>query len=148
MGLVSSPLHLSCLPQKVIPAERLASFLVHHYYCWEKLKDYKLVYSVDSHVKAGLVQMSTVRAEAGYYHDKSLSCWQPVIEKYRDEVQLPRHVLLRYVDDKQVYLLEKGMKRRVTDAAVMTKHGFDWKDIVVVEQKAVVDALPLGPDLT
>lgn len=131
--------------KKVIPAERFSSFVVHHYYCWEKIKDYKLVHSVDSHLKAGLVQMSNIRGAAGYYD--GLQCWKDIIQEYRSHLVTADALVIRYVDDKQVYLLEKGKKRKIKNGAVFEKRGFQWKDVLVVEHKAVFDALPLGPDV-
>lgn len=133
----------NCGLHKLLPAERLPSFLVQHYYCWERPKDYKMVFSVDAHVKAGLVQLSTVRARAGYYD--GLRCWEPVLRAHATDV--PERVLVRGAEDKQVYLMDKGARRRVSKE-VFERSGFDWKDVVVVEHKAVFEALPLGQDLS
>ena len=130
---------------KLLPAERISSFLVNHYYCKEKFNDKKLVFSVDMHIKAGLVQISPLHSIAGYYDN--LPCWEGVVNKYRERTNVIDKVLIRFASDRQVYLLEHGKKRKIVSGDVFFAHNFKWDDVMVIDHKAVFDALPFGPDI-
>eukprot|EP01031_Cornospumella_fuschlensis_P024485 gene24485-29594_t len=136
----------NCHVTKLLPAERMSSFFIQHYYCKEHINEHKMVYGVDTHIKAGLIQIATIHSKAGYYEDAT--CWRDVIQTYEKHVSnILDKVLIKFGAEKQIYLLENGQKRRIMSADVFIKHGFQWDAVVTVEHKALFDALPLGPDL-
>ncbi|RYH29303.1 hypothetical protein EON65_09035 [archaeon] len=135
----------NCHITKLLPAEHMSSFIIQHYYCKERPSDQKMVYGVDMHVKAGLIQLSSLHSKAGYYDD--LPCWQDMVKKYSEQINVLDKVLIKYGQEKQVYLLENGRKRRIMGEEVFSKHNFQWDAVVTIEHKAVFDALPMGADL-
>lgn len=78
---------LNCGIKKVLPAERLMTFSILHYYTsfdpnFPKLNSHP-VFIVDQHIKHGYMQMKHPVLKAGYFHYEGVSsCWGRVLSKY------------------------------------------------------------------
>lgn len=57
------------------------------------------------------------------------------------------HMLIRYVADKCIYMVENGEKRAFTNWNAFVSRGFDTDQVQVINQKLLIDVLPFGPDL-
>ncbi|KAJ1442111.1 hypothetical protein B484DRAFT_442369 [Ochromonadaceae sp. CCMP2298] len=71
---------------KLLPAERMPSFAILHFYTRSnpsnpKSEDYP-VFGSSEHIQAGMMQVGTGRIQAGYFDD--LECWQPVVQRSRE----------------------------------------------------------------
>jgi hypothetical protein len=64
-----------------------------------------------------------------------------------DLLKLNKPFLFRMKNDKQVYLLEYGIKRAIPSSKVFEKYSFDFDDVVVIEDGDFFNLLPNGPEL-
>lgn len=81
---------LNCGIKKLLPAERLMSFSILHYYTsfdpnFPKLNSHPVFIS-NQHIKHGYMQMKHPVVKAGYFNEESASsCWSPIIKKYEQK---------------------------------------------------------------
>lgn len=62
-------------------------------------------------------------------------------------VEFKNFSLIRHHADKQVYVVEDGLKRPIHSIEVFTKYGFDFSDVQILHSKVDLDKLSTGPEL-
>lgn len=75
----------NCGVKKILPAERFSSFMIHHFYTtfdknFPKSDNYPVFYTME-HILAGMLQIGTMRIEAGYFD--GLDCWSDIVKRNR-----------------------------------------------------------------
>ena len=69
-------------------------------------------------------------------------------EKESASQPYPDGSLLRFHASKQIYLIEKGSKRLIVSGQVFANHGFDFGDVIVLNDAEVLNDYMSGPDMT
>jgi hypothetical protein len=166
-------IHESCGIIKLLPAERMPSFAIHHFYTATDenfpKKNTHPVFASSEHIQAGMLQIGTLRIEAGYFDD--LKCWQPIVRKNREEQyramvtaglvggssvtsdtpvpSAPREfdspILVQ--EGKTIYSVENGTRHMVPSREVFEAHHFDWDAVMNPHDLTGYGALPKGEDL-
>jgi len=80
----------NCGIKKILPAERLMTFSILHYYTTfdpnYPNQNSHPVFISDQHIKHGYMQMKHPVVKAGYFQDDAVSsCWGPIIKKYEQK---------------------------------------------------------------
>jgi hypothetical protein len=80
----------NCGIKKILPAERLMTFSILHYYSTFDpnfpSQNSHPVFISDQHIKHGYMQMKHPVVKAGYFQDDAVSsCWGPIIKKYEQK---------------------------------------------------------------
>lgn len=139
----------NCGLQKIIPAGRLPDFALMHYYYSTNvllLHDSHPVFTVHEHIQAGMLQMATPEAYAGYFDDQT--CWAPIIAKQRAlmNVSIPDASTSVLSFQGKTAVLQKGVKHAVHSDEVLKKHGYDTLEVHSMKH-VMFDYLPQGEDL-
>lgn len=141
----------NCGMEKMLPAEHFSSFTIIHYYGSEDTRfavNNEPVFTVEEHIKAGLLQFESPLSYAGYYN--GLRCWEPILAKHRkiQNVTYLENEPVLFKIGREIFLLEKGVKRSIVSMDVFNAMGFKLEDIKNIDHPAILHALPEGPPLT
>eukprot|EP01038_Epipyxis_sp_PR26KG_P004107 gene4107-5857_t len=143
----------NCGLQKIIPGERLSSFVVHHFYHTTdptfQFITHPLFYT-DEHLKAGFLQIESPVMISPRYN--TLACWGKVTSKFKTDNNLTllanNSVLIKAKNSKNIYLFRNGTKHLFSSGEVFSNHGYNWKDVFTIPHGFIFDIIPSGPDIT
>jgi hypothetical protein len=152
----------NCGVIKLIPAERINSFVVRHFYTSADKNfpkaDTHPVFGMAEHIGAGMMQIADLRIEAGYF--EGLSCWSPIVDMNKNrvlnETLIPDRGIFKQAgydssvlvnENRVVYLLQNGSKHAIASRHAFESRGFDWEAVLPSERFPGFSELPTGASL-
>eukprot|EP01038_Epipyxis_sp_PR26KG_P004882 gene4882-6839_t len=157
-----------CGMKKIIPAKRMMTFSISHYFPSPSLSSYSS-YHVEEKLVTGYLPYMKTFTKSKFIESIESTCWLPFVSHEYNMLyanQTPPQItyqppvihakvlspfkdgmLIRFVADRQIYLIENNKKRPIPSLAIFIKHGYDTDQVVIVHKKDHMDALPDGEPL-
>ena len=132
----------SCGMIKIIPSDKLSSFIIQHYYMADSFKDKSLpVYKIHEQFKFNNLPLDKYPNISNNTNNICDNWINKTNNIFKDKT------LIRFHASKKIFFIDDGWKRAIPTMQVFIAHGFDTSDVKIITNENDFSSIPTGPDL-